>query len=89
MGNDDVRYASTQRCDRILSILIDVDDQMRRLRRQQRIDIDVFRAAHLGYCAHLVAGMNAETGARHDLMAEVESEEQLGEAGNQGRNAQH
>ena len=58
--NDHMRNHFAQLIDRCLAVFINVDDDVRRLQRQQFADIYILGAAHFRHLAHLGFGMNAE-----------------------------
>ena len=81
MRDHDRRNPRAQRLDRILPVLVDIDNQVRRTGRQERIHIDILRSANFRHAPNLLSGMYAKASAGHKIVPQVEREQQFGQAG--------
>jgi len=81
MRNDDVRNRFAQNRHLRAIVLVNVDDEMRRLAGDYLDQVDVFGATDLRDASDFAARMDAESCASDDAVAEVKGEEKFGEAG--------
>ena len=75
------------RVDRLLPVLVDVDQHVRGRQPAQLGQVHVLGAADLGDGADAIARVDAKPGAGDQALAEAEREDQLGQAGHQARDA--
>ena len=85
IGHDDVRHERARGIDGLTAIFVDVDDEMRRLKCFQPLEIGVLRAADFRYADDIGFWMDAKTGACDDVRAQLQREQQLGETRNKAR----
>ncbi len=79
MRDDDMRHKFLNLLERGEIVLVDIDNDVRRMQFAQNFELDVLGAAHLRHITHGVAWMNAESGAANHSPAKAQAEEKLGD----------
>ncbi len=90
MRDDDLRRRVAPRLDRVdrlLPVLVDIDQHVRGRQLAQLGQVHVLGTADLGDGADAIARVDAKPGAGDQAFAEAEREDQLGQAGHQARDA--
>ncbi len=89
VGYDDARRRSapsSNRLDRLAPVLVNIDQHVRRRQPAQLVEIDRLGAAHLRHPAHGSGRMDAPAGTRHQMVAQTERHDELGQARHQAGN---
>jgi len=89
VGDDHLRHELAQRLRRVQAVLVDVDQHVGRGEPAQLGQVHVLGAADLGDALHRIGRVNAKPGARHNVIAQPQGDQQLGQAGHQAGDAQH
>src|SRR5258706_3420262 len=71
----------------LLSVLVDIEDDVGGPQRAQLVEVDVLGAADLGDPANDLAGMNAEAGSAHELCRKPEIADELADARHEAHDA--
>ena len=87
MRDDQLGHEVTQRVEGFAPVLVDVEQHVGGPQAAQLREVHVLRAADLGHLAQLLDRVDAEAGARNQLLAQAQCDDQLGEAGHEAGDA--